>query len=77
MPTPSPEIIQLPAPFAAAMTAPTFQNALVLLWGVILSPGRRTVAAALRVVGLGETPHFSNYHRVLNRAHWSPLLLSR
>ena len=77
MPTPSPEIIQLLAPFAAAMTAPTFQNALVLLWGTILAPGRRTVAAALRVVGLGETPHFANYHRVLNRAHWSPLLLSR
>ena len=77
MPTPSPEIIQLLAPLAAAMTAPTFQNALVLLSGVILAPGRRTVAAALRVVGLGETPHFANYHRVLNRARWSPLLLSR
>ena len=77
MPTPSAEIIQLLAPFAAVMTAPTFQNALVLLWGAILAPGRRTVAAALRVVGLGETPHFGNYHRVLNRAQWSPLLLSR
>ncbi len=77
MPTPSLEIIQLLAPFAAAMTAPTFANALTLLWGVILAPGRRTVAAALRVVGLGDTPHFANYHRVLNRAHWSPLLLSR
>src|SRR5437868_5775418 len=75
--TPSAEIVQLLATFAPAMTAPTFANALVLLYGTILAPGRRTVCAALRVMGLEHDPHFTNYHRVLNRAQWTPFLLSR
>jgi len=50
---------------------------MVLLYGTILTPGRRTVAAALRAVGLGESKHFTNYHRVLNRARWSPWVLSK
>jgi len=29
------------------------------------------VAAALRVTGLDQAPHFTNYHRVLNRSRWS------
>jgi len=36
-----------------------------------LTPGRRTVASALRVMGLSQTPVSQDYHRVLNRAHWS------
>ena len=76
MPTPSTEIVQLLAGFASAMTAPTFANALVLLYGTILAPGRRTVAAALRVLGKEHDPHFTNYHRFFNRAGWVPLLLS-
>jgi hypothetical protein len=28
-------------------------------------------AAALRVIGLDQDPHFTNYHRVLNRSRWS------
>ncbi len=43
----------------------------VLLAGAILAPGKRTVSAALRVMGLGQTEHFQRYHRVLNRAVWS------
>jgi DDE superfamily endonuclease len=31
----------------------------------------RTVSAALRVMGLGQTEQFQGYHRVLNRAVWS------
>lgn len=75
--TPSPEIIQLLATFAAAMTAPTFANALVLLYGVILAPGRRTVASALCVMGYSQEPNHSKYHRVLARARWSPMQMSR
>jgi len=30
----------------------------------------------LRVMGLSQTQHFQNYHRVLNRAVWSSLELS-
>jgi hypothetical protein len=35
------------------------------------APGKRTVSAALRVMGLGQTEHFQRYHRLLNRAVWS------
>jgi len=49
----------------------------VLLFGAILTPGRRTVAAALRVMGLGDELRFEKYHRVLNRDRWEPLLLGR
>jgi len=64
-------------PFSAAFTAPTWQHVLVLITGAILSPGRRTVAAALRVTGLDQAPCFTNYHRVLNRNRWSSLRLAR
>ena len=43
----------------------------VLLAGAILVPGKRTVSAALRVMGLGQTEQFQRYHRALNRAVWS------
>lgn len=75
--TPSPEIIALLSPFSAGMTAPTFQNALVLIYGTILAPGRRTVTAALSTMGLSEEPNYSKYHRVLNGARWSPMRMSR
>jgi hypothetical protein len=64
-------------PFQSAFTAPTWQHAMVLIMGAILVPGRRTVASALRVAGLDQTPHFTNYHRVLNRNRWSARWLSR
>ena len=63
--------------FSGAFTAPTWQRVLVLLIGTILSPGCRTVAAALRVVGLDQDRHFTNYHRVLNRSRWSSRRLAR
>jgi hypothetical protein len=74
--TPSPEILPWLAFLAPAMTTPTFNHALTLLCGAILAPGRRTVTAALRVLGL-ETGNFSKYHRFFARARWSPLLASR
>lgn len=48
----------------------------ILLVGAILSPGKRTVTAALRIMGLSQVEQFQNYHRVLNRAIWSNLALS-
>ncbi len=65
------------APFGGMFTAPTWQRVLVLLIGAVLSPGRRTVAAALRVTGLDQDPHFTNYHRVLNRSRWSSRRVAR
>jgi DDE superfamily endonuclease len=75
--TPSPEILQLLSTFAVGMTAPTFAKALVLLYGAILAPGRRTVTAALRVQGLEAESNFGKYHRVLNQAPWSAMVMSR
>jgi hypothetical protein len=69
---------RLPARLAAVILcfAPLFRerswrHAEVLLIGVILAPGRRTVASILRITGLSRERRFVNYHRVLNRAAWS------
>src|SRR4051794_35773167 len=50
---------------------------LTLVAGAVLAPGRRTVASALRVMGLAEAPTFTSYHRVLNRNGWSSRELAR
>jgi DDE superfamily endonuclease len=64
-------MIRVLAPFVALFSERVCQHAQVLLAGAILAPGRRTVAAALRVMGLGHSKQFHRYHRVLNRAKWS------
>jgi hypothetical protein len=74
--TPSPEIVELLTTFAVAMTAPTFAKLLVLIYGTILAPGRRTVTAALRAQGLEDEANFGKYHRVFNQAPWSGWVLS-
>jgi DDE superfamily endonuclease len=74
---PSPLLFRVLQPFAVAFTRPTFAHVLTLVAGALLASGRRTVTAALRAVGLGEERHFTTYHRVLNRAVWTPLTLSR
>src|ERR1041384_6208759 len=65
------EIIATLMPFAPLFSQPVFRHVQVLLVGAILTPGRRTVANALRVMGLHTMSRFPNYHRVLNRATWS------
>jgi DDE superfamily endonuclease len=64
-------IIQVFAPFAPLFSDRVWLHAQVLLLGAMLTPGARTVTAALRVMGLATERHFTNYHRVLNRATWS------
>jgi len=64
-------IIQVLAPFAPLFSDRVWRHAQVLLLGAILAPQARTVTAALRVMGLATERHFTNYHRVLNRATWS------
>ena len=63
--------------FAPLFSKRVWQHAQVLLVGAILAPGKRTVTSALRVCGLAAEPRYQNYHRVLNRAAWSPLEASR
>jgi DDE superfamily endonuclease len=71
---PLPEaIIGVLAAFAPLFSERVWGHAQVLLLGAILTPGPRTVTAALRVMGLAMERHFTNYHRVLNRATWSAL----
>jgi hypothetical protein len=65
------------AAFQPVFTTPTWQKMLVLLIGTVLARGRRTVTVALRQMGLEQSPQFSKYHHLLNRARWSPMQLSR
>jgi hypothetical protein len=58
-------------PFIGCFTASTWNHVLVLVAGAVLSPGRRTVTAALRVMGLDQSASFAVYHRVLSTARWS------
>ena len=77
MPILSTEYLTLILAFAPVFTKRVWQHVQVLLTGAILAPGKRTVTAALRVMGLSDEEHFQTYHRVLNRAVWSSLEVSR
>ena len=62
--------------FSEFFSEQTWMIAQVLMVGAILTPGVRTVAAILRVMGASSDKQFQNYHRVLNRAKWSALRLA-
>jgi hypothetical protein len=64
-------------PFANLFTKPTWQKAQVLLVAALLTPRQRTVAAALRLLGLAQQRNFAKYHQGLNRASWSTFAASR
>ena len=70
-------MIRVLAPFAPLFSDRLWQHVQVLLAGTILAPGKRTVASALRAVGLEDERRFCRYHRVLNRAVWSSREASR
>src|ERR671912_1797765 len=70
-------MIRLLASFAPLFSERLWQHVQVLLAGTILAPGKRTVASALRAVGLEEERRFCRYHRVLSRAVWSSREVSR
>lgn len=72
-----PEIMTVLTPFMQAFSPRVWDWAQVLLVGAILAPGKRTVTAALRVLGLKDDRQYQNYHRVLNRAKWSGLQVSK
>jgi len=63
--------------FAPVFSRPVWQHVKVLMTGAVLAPGQRTVTAILRIMGRSTAPNFQTYHRVLNRAVWSPLHASR
>ena len=63
--------------FAPLFSARLWPQVQLLVVGALLSPGKRTVTAALRVLGLADDPKFGTFHRLLNRARWSSLQASR
>src|SRR3954471_2678994 len=69
-------IIRVLRPFEPVFSGRVWPWAQALLVGAILTPGPRTVAAALRALCLQDDRSFVNYHRVLNRARWSSRALS-
>ena len=71
--TMTPEIQAVLFPFASLFSIPVWRNASILTIGAILCIGKRTVTSALKVMGLKDEKHFTNYHRVLNRAKWNAL----
>lgn len=71
-------IIALFNPFAPAFYGETtWEKAKLLIIGTILTPGKRTVSAALRVMGLKNDSNYAKYHHVLNRAVWSSLEIAQ
>jgi hypothetical protein len=71
------DYIKILAMFASQFSATVWEQAQVLVTGTILARGQRTVASALRVMGLGDRKDFENYHRVLNRAEWCARTVSQ
>src|SRR3954468_11674955 len=69
-------IIRVLRPFEPVFSSRVWPWVTTLLVGAILAPGLRTVAAALRVLGLQDDRPFGTSHRVLNRARWSSRALS-
>jgi len=54
----------------------TWYKVEVLVVGAILAPGKRTISAILRTMGLHQQATYGQYHQVLNRASWSGLAAS-
>lgn len=77
MPTLPPRFASLILTFAELFHHRTWGHAQALLLGAILAPGARTVTRVLRVLGRADERHFVNFHRVLNRAPWSPRAAGR
>jgi hypothetical protein len=71
------ETMKVILPFVALFSETVWDYAQILLMGAILAPGKRTVSAALTVIGLKDDRQYQNYHRVLNRAKWCGLTASR
>jgi len=73
----SPTLIGLMAAFRNFFTAPVWDHVLVLITGAVLTPGRRTVSAALRIMGREQSEDFALYHHVLSQACWDSRAIAR
>jgi hypothetical protein len=64
-------LLSLLVEFVPLCFRPVWKHAQVLLVGALLAPGKHTVTACLRVMGLSQETRCVHYHRLLNRARWS------
>jgi hypothetical protein len=71
------EMLSLIVVFEPLFSKSVWETAKILILGSLLTPGKRTVTACLRVVGLSQEVNFQNYHRVLNRAKWNTLIAAK
>src|SRR3954466_13223035 len=77
MPTSVPAVLAAwMQPFGCFFTPAVWRHVLVLVAGVVLAPGRRTVTGALRVMGLDQGAGVAVYHRVLSLGRWSSRALA-
>ena len=67
MPTLPEEVIPLLLAFAPQFSKRVFDHVSVLVMGVLLTPGARTVCAALRVMGVSGERQFQTFPRAWNR----------
>ena len=72
-----PILLTLMEAFRGFFTAPVFDHVLVLVTGAVLTPGKRTVSAVLRIMGLGQAGGFALYHHVLSQACWDSRAIAR
>lgn len=71
------DIMVIFTPFMQIFSRRIWDWAQVLVVGAILAPGKRTVSSLLQVMGLKDEKQYQNYYRVLNRASWSALAVSK
>lgn len=73
MPTLPLSILTVLQPFSILFfTSKTWGHAILLLTGTLMCRGGRTVCSALKVLGMKGENGFDKYHKILNRAKWSP-----
>ena len=78
MPASVPEVLAAwMRPFRGYFTAAAWRHASAPVAGALLAPGRRTVTAALRVMGLERAPGFAVHHRLLSTGRWSSRAVAR
>lgn len=69
-------ILQTFIHFLPAFSTPTYRKMLLLVCGTLLTRGRHTVTAALKMLGLDQAHNWPKYHNLLNRASWSSLYVA-
>lgn len=72
-----PEFQKLISSFSPLFSKNIFIRVRILLLGLILTKGNRTICSILRTLDLSQVKDWSKYHRVLSRAKWSSFHCSK